>query len=86
MQHLTWGDAGLFVLFCITLLICWRIAVWIATGRMRLYTGTSNVKYTTMQRNPGRFWLNLGVYVVIVVLLLLVCGSGWLELARKITA
>jgi len=86
MHHLTWSDAGLLLLFCITLLICWRIAVWIATGRMRLYAGVGSAKYTTMQGSPFRFWMNLGVYAAIVVLLTILCGSAWLDLARRIVA
>jgi len=85
MHHLTLSDAGLFLLFCVTAFICWQIAVWLATGKMRLYAGVHGRRYTTMMANPVRFWTNLSVYAAIAVLLMILCGSAWLDLVRRLT-
>lgn len=84
MRHFGWSDAGLILLFCVAAFICWRITVWLATGKMRLYGGVHGRRYTTMMANPVRFWTNLGVYAAIVVLLGLLCGGAWLELLRRV--
>jgi len=84
MRHLTWTDAGMVVLLCGAAFICSRIAVWLATGKMRLYGGIRGRRYTTMMANPVRFWTNLSVYAAIVVLLVLLCGSAWLDLVRRL--
>ncbi len=84
MDHLAWSDAGLILLFLAALLVCWRMVVWLATGRMRLYAGVRGRQYTTMQVNPGRFWTNLAVYAAIVILLVILCGQAWLGLVHRI--
>ena len=84
MHHVTWSDAVYFLLFCLAAFIIWRVAVMLATGTMRLYGGVSAVKYATRAANPRRFWINLAGYVAIAALLVWMCGSDWLQLARKI--
>jgi hypothetical protein len=84
MHHLSWSDAVSVLLLFVSALICWRIAVWLATGKMRLYGGIHGRRYTTMMANPGRFWTNLSVYAAIVVLLVLLCGSAWLDLVHRL--
>jgi hypothetical protein len=84
MHHLTWSDAGLVLLFCVAAFIGWRVAVWLATGKMRLYGSAHGRRYTTMMANPVRYWTNLTVYAAIVVLLAVLCGSAWLDLVRRL--
>lgn len=85
MHNLTWGDAVYFLLFFLTAFIAWRVAVMLATGKMRLYGGVSAVKHATRAANPKRYWMNLAVYAAILALLVWMFGGVWLELARKMT-